>query len=116
IWLKLVPLTFMAAAGFGAFVILRKADKVLGVVLVLGLVAFLFSSYIPNLISSDSWVSYRTLSTLFLFKLVLVFVGVEYLRHRFKLTYVVAVVVGLWLMANAWYVNTKGFTELQTEE
>lgn len=74
-WLKLVAVVFSAVSLAGVFAVIRTQANALRMIVVIGLGVFLLGTYIPNLISSDNWVSYRTLSTLYIFTLVLFFFG-----------------------------------------
>lgn len=115
-WLKLVAVVFSAVSLAGVFAVIRTQTNAVRVIVIIGLGVFLFGTYIPNLISSDNWVSYRTLSTLYIFTLVLFFSGVTWLQQNFRYTNALTVALGILMVGNAWYNITRGFTDLQTRE
>ncbi|MCB0487342.1 MAG: glucosyltransferase domain-containing protein [Cyclobacteriaceae bacterium] len=100
-----------------SFYFLPKGMPLKKVIMFVGLViVFFISAYMPNLISSDTWVSYRTLSTLFILKWTLVLTAVNKWEQWWKPSVIIPYVVGLFLLANAVYNINSGFVSIQSEE
>lgn len=78
------------------------------------LALFFVVAYIPNLVSSDNEAAYRTLSSLFLMKWILIINGTLYLPPL--LTRWLAGVAVVVVAANAWYNSMDGFVYIQSRE
>lgn len=115
-WRRWIVLLFEVFSVVSLYYLCLKKPYSKILLLFAGLWIFLFSCYVPNLISSDNWVSYRTLSTLFIFKTVLVFYGLNELQKRFRYLNFATAVFSVLLIANSWYNINIGFVSLQTEE
>lgn len=113
--LLVVGITVALAVSFLFILVYQKPVRVMAL-MVFFLTAFLFAAYIPNLVSSDDWVSYRTLSTLFMLKWAFIFWGLSHFSHRFRFIWMATIVIGLWFFLNSWYNINSGFIEIQTEE
>jgi len=77
---------------------------------------FIFSSYIPNLITPENWASYRTLSTLFMVKWIVVFILVSDIQQFKYSTLITTGAFGFLLFCNALYNTNYGFITPQTTE
>lgn len=82
------------------------------------LTVFLFFTYIPNLASADPWISYRTLSSLFMFKIAIVTFSLDRLcRGRYRISLFAGVAMALALfVGNSWFNINRGIIDLQTRE
>lgn len=116
-WQKLTVAVFFLLTLIAVFyLILNNKNRITISIAIIGIIAFLFSSYVPNLLSSDNWVSYRTLSTLFMFKWVLVFFALNELQMRYRFTLLIVSVFSFLFIANAWYNINEGFVSIQADE
>ncbi len=115
-WRRWVALVFGAISVVSLFYLCRRRTYPTILLVVTGLYIFLFSCYVPNLLSSDNWVSYRTLSTLFMFKVVLILYGLNELQRRFRYLKFATAIFALLLMGNSWYNINYGFVSIQAKE